>query len=792
LVYTALVFFLSAAILGLQVSLVRIFSVVFWYHFGFMIVSLAMLGFALAGLAVRLRKARKGLEPTRPAHHALLGAAIVLPAVIALTRVPVDPTLLLDAASHKLLFVLVILLSTLPFCLWGYAFCAALELGRESINRVYGASFLGGALGVGLALLGMEYLGGSGGVVLSAGAAWISGCVLIKAARSVKISAAASLIVIVACLIQPSGIVPDGSQKHFPAVPPEQIIDRKWNAFSSVIFYENPDRHGLWAMASGYGGPLPEMIGIAIDEWAITSIIRFDGDLERLGFFEAYPPTLGLETAEPGFDALVIGAGGGLDVLGALYYGAGHVNAVELNPLIVDAVKGRFSDYSGNLYQHEKVTAVASEGRHFVDRDRSLYDRIILTGVDTFAATAAGAYALSENYIYTREAFQAYLARLEPGGMLMMTRWFYMPPRQTLRLISAAREALVLEGVEDPDTCFFLARARLRSLILIKKEPFSTEETTRLFEGCADREAQLIHARGYRGLPEVDRFFTEKGRAEMFADYPYRVDAPTDDCPFLFEHTRWSRLFAAEQDWFMGNLGGLEVLFLTFLALIVFLALGMAGLIGIDRLLFCRRAEAAPESTALSRSGRILLALAFLVIGLGYLAAEAVMLPKLVLPLGHPVYAMSLVLVSLLVFSGLGSICSRRLPATGSWAAASCAAAAASLPLLFQGVFGLISDTLLHASMALKMALLWALMAVPGFLMGIPFPLAIRVFGNRDEALVPRAFLWNGVGSALAAPLATGLAITVGFDRTLWIAAIGYVLVGFLLAGASARIGTKR
>ncbi|MHC4942994.1 MAG: spermidine synthase family protein, partial [Planctomycetota bacterium] len=405
---------------------------------------------------------------------------------------------------------------------------------------------------------------------------------------------------------------------------------------------------------------------------------------------------------------------------------------------------------------------------------------------------AAGAYALSENYIYTREAFQAYLARLKPGGMLMMTRWFYMPPRQTLRLISAAREALLLEGVEDPDSCFFLARARLRSLILIKKEPFLPEETTKLLEGCRDREAQLIHVQGLEGFPEVDRFFTEKGRAEMAADYPYRVDAPTDDCPFLFEHTRWSRLFGAEQDWFMGSLGGLEVIFITLMALILLLGLGMAIMLLYDRLLLGKQEETPRKSARLPWTGRFLLAAAFLIVGLNYLTVEAVLLPKLVLPLGHPVYAMSLVLVSLLVFSGLGSIFSRRLPATGIWAAAACIAAAVSLPLLFQGAIEMFSDTLLHASLLFKMVLLWALIAVPGFLMGIPFPLAIRVFGERDETLVPRAFLWNGVGSALAAPLATGLAITVGFAQTLRIATAGYVLVGILLASAFAGIRIKK
>lgn len=786
-------FWVSCSILALQVSLTRIFSVVLWYHFGFMIVSLAMLGFALAGAAVRARIKRHGSIFHDAGKAAFAAAGLTLPLVMALTRIPLDPTLVAETLGQALLFGLVIVLAAVIFFILGFAQCAVLEAGRQKINRVYGFSFMGGAAGIGLALGGMEYLGGGGGVVLAAAAAWAGAGLQPGLRHACRGTALLSLVVLAASLAACPGVVPDSSRKHFPHVPAEQVIDRQWNAFSSVLFYRNPQRHGLWALSPGFRGKLPEMLGIAIDEWAITSIVKWDGRLDRRGsgdsdlaFFEAYPPTLGLETAPEGFDALVIGAGGGLDVLAALYYGAGHVTAVEINPLIVDAVKGRFREYSGNIYDNEKVHAVAAEGRHFVERDERLYNRIVLTGVDTFAATAAGAFALSENYIYTVEAFQAYFRRLEPGGMLCMTRWFFEPPRQTLRLVSAAREALRREGVANPDDCFFLAktRGRARSLLLVKKVPFADSEIRKLCQGLAPRNVEIVHGRGLRGHPVVDLFFIDSGRALLDGPqgrdggYPYRIDAPTDNCPFLFEHGRWNNLFQGENEMFLGRFGGHEVLAVTFLALLAFLAIGLVAARGRGQ---GKDSIAGRAGPAASLRTRCLTGAAFTLIGVGYLAAESALLPRLVLPLGHPVYAMSIVLVGLLVWSGLGSLVSRRIPARGRWLAAACFAAAAAGPGAFIVLYGALDATILHASLAMKIVLSLLLLALPGFLMGLPFPLAVRSLAGRDAALVPRAFLWNGAGSALACPAAMAAAITWGFDVSFLAAAGCYAAAGAVL-----------
>ncbi|MBU0755145.1 MAG: hypothetical protein KJ645_08385 [Planctomycetes bacterium] len=748
---------------------------ILWYHFGFMIISLALLGFALAGAVLHAKQQKKSGETASPGMGNLLAAGLTLPWVIVITRIPLDPTRLIEDVFSSLLFCLVILLTTIPFFLLGYSLCLALDRGKHSIDRVYGFSFVGGAFGVGLALTGMEALGGGGGVALAALVAWIGGATGPRAGFRPLAVTLLALGTIAASLIFVPGILPESSRKHFPKVPASQVISREWNAFSSVLFYENPEHHGLWALSPRYQGPLPEMLGIAIDEWAVTSIVRFNGDLSKLRFFNAYPPTLGLVTAEKGFEALVLGAGGGLDVLAALYFGAGKVQAVELNPLIVDAVKGKYRDYSGGIYHDERVNVSVAEGRHFIENDGRLYDRIIITGVDTFAATAAGAYALAENFIYTREAFQTYLQRLKPDGVVAMCRWFYDPPRQTLRLISAARNALIQEGVSDPDACFFVARAELQSLILVKRNPFTAQEKEKLIAGLSPRNAEVVYSRGMQGHPVLERFFTDEGRAELEASYPYRIDAPRDDCPFLFEHTRWRHLFAAEQDWFMNRLGGLEVLFITLIALGLFFIVGS---------MLIRWFFGGPLPSAVSENlfDRALIFFAFFSLGAGYLTAEAVLLPKLCLPLGHPVYAMSLVLVGLLIFSGSGSFCSRRLPDHSVFLVFLCLAIAIVLPLFFHLGLDLIHRNLLHAAFFPKLGMLLALLAVPGFMMGLPFPLAIRKFSSKNRSLVARAFLSNGVGSALAGPFAMALAITLGFDRTFWIAGGFYAVAGILMA----------
>lgn len=743
----------AAAIVALQVVLPRIFSVVLWYHLGFFAIAIAMLGGAAGSLFVARRAARDRV----PDPGALLGAgslALAL-ALIAALRLDIDPTALGSSIVTISEFLALTAILATPFFVLGAALSSALSLAEHSVAPIYGASFAGGALGALLGYNGMEWIGAPRalGVVVAIVA-------LGSLARGVRGGNLAGLVLAGGILFAPEVVLPTRSTKHFPNVPDDRILAERWNASSRVTFYENPDRHGLWDVAGRYSGPLPKSIGIAIDAWAITSILRFENDSERT-FFGVYPPTLAFVGAKPGFSSLVIGAGGGVDVEAALHAGSGHVTAVEINRTIVDAVRGDFRDWCGGLYERKDVTPIVAEGRHFAETTEERFDRVVLTGVDTFASSQAGAFALSENHLYTVEAMRVWLDKLAPEGRLTFTRWWYEPPRQTLRLVLALDRAMRESGIADPSSRMFVARTALNSVVVVKNGEFARDEVDVLLAALPARGLALVHAphRGGGDARFAD-FLNPEGRAEKIAAWPYEIEPSTDDWPFFFEYTRLDRLFATEGDWIHDRLGGLEFVVLALLAILI-LAIPLA--IGGIRL-------ATPGST------RIVLACVFL--GLGYVLVEAPLLSRLALILGHPSKAITVVLVALLVGSGIGACVSSRID---SDRAAKTALAAA---IVVAGILGFgfadLVDAVAGANDTARVIGALIYLAVPAFVLGMPFPLALKAAGASSRTIAS-ATVQNGVGSAIAGPLAMLLALELGFAFTMYVAVGCYLAAALLL-----------
>ena len=752
--------FATAAAVGLQVVLPRLFSVILWYHLGFFAVSLAMLGFALGGVLVR-RRGRDAFDLDRLAPLASIATAV---AAMVVVRLPIDPTALMASWKDPLLLALTGALLAQPFTLLGTVVCAALDAGRERIGRVYAATFFGGAAGALIALLAMDHLTAPRALgVLTALPLLASG--LSAAARGPALAAAVLSIALVAV---PDATLPTPSRKHFPIIGDDQVLATEWNAFSRVTFYDNPNRDGLWEMPVDYTGVLPRSVGVAIDAWAITSILKRDGVDTGLRFLDAYPPTLAYAGAPDGFDALVIGAGGGVDVLGALHHGAGHVTAVEINPLIVDAARGRFAEFGGDLYADPRVTAVVAEGRHFSDNDERLYDRIVLSGVDTFAATEAGAYALSENYLYTTEAILSYYARLKEGGVLAMTRWWFTPPRQTLRLVLTAVAAMEEVGVDDVRDRVYVGLTepgRFNSLFLLKKGTFDAAEVEEIERRASQRGIRTIYAPGRQSHPVYADALRPGGAAEVIAASPYRVDPTTDDRPFFFENSRITRAFQSEGDWIHDRLGGVELLLLT---------LGVLTVLSLPLLILGR----GPPGTSAWRTS-----LPFLLLGFAYMAVEVPLLQRLALPLGHPTYAVSVVLVALLIGSGIGAFLAERLDEGRAPAAA--AGAALLVVAVFLIAYPEFLDAARGASLPGRMLAATLFLAMPAVVMGMPFPLAIRRLGQEREGLVPSAFVMNGLASVLAGPLVVLISMEVGFTGAFLCGAAAYVAAAALLVKRS-------
>ncbi len=751
----------SAAVVGLQVLLPRILSVVLWYHLGFFAVSLAMLGFAYGGRIVRRR------APDPATVGALASAAIVV-AVAIVVRLPIVPSELTESAGQALLFFAVAPLLAVPFVLLGTQLCSALDRAKERFAVAYSASFVGGAAGAGAALFLMDRLGAPRALAAIAALPLVAS--LASRRKEALGPAFAALVVSCAAAIAPSDVLPMRSKKHFPVIPDAAILDEKWNAFSRVTFYENPDRHGLWSMPEFFDrATLPRSIGVAIDSWAITSILERGGAAASAGWVAHYPPTIASVGAAPGFSALVVGAGGGVDVAAALEQGAGSVVAVEINPLIVDAVRGRFDSFCGGLYRDPRVRAVAAEGRAFVDDDKSAYDRIVLTGVDTFAATEAGAFALSENYLYTVEAMRAWLSHLAPNGRLFMSRWWFEPPRQTLKLTLTAVAALEAVGVSDARRRVFVGRAGNNSLFIVKNGEFEAREVDELSAACRARGSEVVYAPDRGGNPAFVTALTPGAQAALIADYPYRIEPPVDDRPFFFENGRGSRLFRTSGDWIHGSFGGQEVLAVTLLALLV---------LTLPLLLRGRPDSSRPPPLPVAS------ALPFVALGFAYALVEIPLLTRLALPLGHPVYSVSCVLVSLLAMSGVGALLSRRVPAERAMHAAFTAALFVVLVLLVAHED--LIDAVRHASRVERVLGVIAFLALPAIAMGMPLPLAVRRLESTAPSFVPAAFTANAAAAALAGPCAMAIALTWGFAATIACGAACYLLATLALLRAPA------
>lgn len=740
----------AAAVLALQVILPRVFSVVLWYHLGYFIVSLALLGGALGAWSASRRRERE-IAADPDVDVAATAAAIVVALALVL-RLPLDP----GAPMHEfgpaaLVFVMAAALCT-PFFFAGRFVATLLAQSDAKTATLYAASFVGSGIGGLGAFLLLSTCGAPRALGLVALAPLA--CLPARAARGPWSFA---LVLAAAAALAPDMLFPMESRKHFPRIEPSQVHERVWNALSRVTFYDNPQRHGLWQLRPDFEGPVPESIGVAIDDWAITSIWRRPTTSEQQRFLSAYPPTLAYTTAAPGFDALVIGAGGGLDVLGALAAHAGHVTAVEINPAIVDAVRGRYAEFAGRLYDDPKVEVHCAEGRAFAQADTRLYDRVVLTGVDTFAATEAGAFALSENFLYTREALDLLLARLKPGGIAAFSRWWYEPERQTVRLVLTAAEALRARGL-DPAACLFVGRAETNSYVLVKNGPLEDGELRELERAANLRGVRGVYAPGRPSDPLFEQALDPARAPALIATYPYRIDPTTDDRPFFFEHTRLSGAFRGEGDWIHDRVGGVEVLLVTLLALLVL---------------------ATPLCFVAAHGGANARLLPFFAFGAAYSAVEVVLLARLALPLGSPALAVPVTLSVLLVGSGIGALIATRLPdARAQRAALIAAGAVVAVGLL---AFDLLTEATHGQPTAQRAVAVAAFLAFPAFALGMPMTLALRALAQTRRELVPRALALNGAAAALAGPLATAAALQWGFAATLCGAAALYLVAAALL-----------
>ena len=770
-------FLLSMATLMYELILTRIFSVLMWYHFASMAISLALFGLGAAALVVTLLPHRfpdERLEPLA-ARFALLFSLSTSAFFGLFVWFRLQPQLAFKVLSFfhqpfyqpfqqgfydraipgELLLGLagLYLLTALPFFFSGLAISLLLSRRLDDINRLYFWDLLGAGAGCLLIIAVLKLAGGITGILAiavvgllaaiafaPANRRWLTGGLLV----ALLVAAAGNLIWGYADIRFARG-------RYEP-----NLLWSAWNSYSRVAAYpsQSQEMEHAWGLSRTYRGPVPEQIGMVVDDTGYTTLYRWEGE-KTLDFFRsnliALPYAL-----KPAASTLVIGPGGGRDVLAALAMGASRITAVELNGLIVRGVDEVFGGFTGELYRHPKVRLEIDEGRSFIRRSRQRYDIIQASAVFGRMAPMAGAFTLSENNLYTVEAFQDYWDHLTPDGILTISRFIF--ERETLRLVSLGLELLNQEGISDPAAHLAVIKERGLANFMLKRTPFTEAELKHLRRESRDKEYEIVFLPDRRqGNDAFARLIASGGSAEFYRTFPFDISPTRDDRPFfyyMYKPADFLRLLTFPEK---SNFEDRAVLIIRNLLVVV------AALVA----LFILLPLAIKRGNELRQPGNGRRIFYFACLGLGFMLLEIGLLRRFILFLGPPIHALAVILFSLLVFSGLGSLLSGRIADERRRRMLICILLAL---VLLSNLYVFALPKVLAGWIAaplLGRVLLAVLLLIPlGLLLGMPLPLGMRLL-HQDSAAVAWSWGINSAASVLGAILATVMAMNYGFTLTL-------------------------
>jgi predicted membrane-bound spermidine synthase len=753
----------TAATLLLELSLTRIFSVVFYYHFAFLAISIALFGLGVGGVLSYVVSGWKWPLHRKLGILSLINAGLVLVSVTAvLTR---------GATVTIFDFGLIYFTGALPFLGAGVIVSLAISSSMERVDRVYFFDLLGAAAGC-FALVGLLNTVGGPNTVISvsilfaaAGAIWFSMAGL-RLGRIVSVGLGLLFAILIVA----------NMKAHFLEVTwakGQRLSQGEtwWNSISRILLAREPG-----------GGAM-----IYIDADASTGVAKFDfSHLSESDLRDLLHQGPGVPYAlRPGAKALVIGPGGGWDVSRALASGSHDVTGVEINPIIANTImRQKHPELSNYLYLRPDVHIFVEDGRSFVRRSPDKYQVIQATLVDTWASTAAGAFALSENNLYTTDAFHDYFSHLTPDGILAFTRWGFNPPRESLRLLSLASVALKGLGQNDVARHVIVGRADTKKIegwgatdtVLFSRMPFSDADIARARDAFRQADMTAVYLPGDPPANEFGQLLLAPDVAAYERGYQFNITPVDDNRPFFF-YTVQPRDVAA----FLLRTGGrsadtkVNVAVLNLFNAMAVSIVAVAVILILPPLVL---------GTRLPRDGSVRgFLFYFLAIGAGYILVEVALIQKFVLFLGHPTYALTVVIFSMLVSSGAGSFASRRLIRGQVNRLLIALGTAAG----FVAILAVVTQPILSAAVGLpllvRMLATVLLIGPAGFVMGLPFPTGLRMLEERHAPSVRWAWSLNAAASVLGSVGALVLALYVGLAGTL-LAGGGLYVVALLVFAA--------
>jgi spermidine synthase len=779
----AVSFLVAAAALFAQVLVHRVISAKLLNNYAFLVISLTMLGFAAAGVV--LTRMLPAVLARRDEFLAAFGAAFALTlvgATVAFSHVPAGAQFHLTTGAFVrtlLAWLPAALLFAIPFAFVGLILGALLSDTRLSAGLVYGADLVGSALGAVIVIPAIRRLGAEAGLTLCAGVALAGMLVLTRprrrAPRILAVAAAAAIAFAAArpdlaypIRVRAGSLLAAGPGYGLEYVQWDPVarieISRIVPPTPETIAYplligDNPAFHARFKRM------------LTQNDYAFSYMVEYDGRRESLdGIGDTIYAAAYRATNVPRPRAVAIGVGGGFDILNALYFDAASVTGVEVNGATLDILRRVYADYFRPWVGDPRVTLVEDDGRHFLAASPAAWDVIQLSGVDSYSGTPGAAHVFSENYLYTAEAFDLYLSRLTPEGILNVMRLEWTPPREMLRALVTAVSALRRAGVAEParHVMMLTGHDRRFTAMLVKKTPFTAAQEEAVRSWLAGNPFFGVTATpgGNGARSNLYQLFLTMGdpaRERTFVRaYPFDISPSTDDRPFFFNYSYWSHLWSRSE-----RLAPPMQVTVLVLAVIVGLA-AVACVWAPLRFVGAAERPAAPWRATVF----------FAAIAAGYMAVEIALLQKFGVFLGHPNYALSVVLAALLLATGVGALASRRV--VGALTRLRFAAYTLAFLLLatYAAVFPLLPRWV-GLPFAARATLTAALIAPVGVLLGVFMPWGLDRLKETSPALAPWAWGINGIFSVLAPVLSVAFAMTWG-SGALFLSAVPLYLAAAL------------
>lgn len=796
----------SLAVLMLEVLLTRIFSFTVWYHLAYLTISTALLGFGAAGSLLAAFPSLLSRRIRRLMALCSAGAGVsMLVSISVLAQFPLDPRqLLTDRAAFFVGLLGYYAAVTFPFLLAGIAISAPLAVYSRQVNRLYGADLLGAGFGCLGAVVALSWMEAQGALVVCAALFVAAGALYaVRGGLRTSLLLAALLLAGISPFVHHALKFQISERKNLgqARLQGTRELFHQWSPVSRVDLHGPIAPESIFWIRTGlnkeFGGPWPRALALEYDGHNGTNVLEaHTSTLEGLSFLDAHllrTPYLLFDRPE----VMVIGVGGGVDVMNALRRRARRVVGIELQPITVALHNGQLYTEGGGLaamtaghFQRPEVELHAAEGRHFIRSHDDLYDIIQITAVDTFAAQTTGAYVLAESYLYTVEAFDDYLEHLHDDGVIsivlgdMLFRDPSVPSPLGTRLVVGARETLERRGISQPERHIVMIAAPdiedvppdspivggVSQCLLIKKTPFTDGDIERLdaFAEANGFAVQIAPGQTDGSDLPVYKLLHEPRPtlAAVLDEQPFQLEPVVDDRPFFYHVTRWSSFSGSPTLWyFPGSTVGLMMLVMMLAQSVLF---GIV-LIGLPLV------RVGKGSLSWGQTGGFLLF--FLGLGLGFLLIEISFVQKYVLLLGYPTYSLSVTIFSLLVFAGLGALLSRF--GWGKPKPFLLVLLALTIAMVFLEIVALppVRERLLAASLTTRI-LVTVLFQLPlGTCLGMYFPTGIELLRQREPALIPWAWAINGIASVASSVLAVILGMSIGFSAVAMLAA-GIYAVG--------------